>query len=138
MRKIPNGRHTKEFREEASRLVIEKGISTGEAANRLSLPKSTLEAWVRAAKTGKVGDVGSNRRLLTEVEVELARVKRELTVVKIERDSIKNHRASADSLSLTSPLCLNIVFPLSRAGRDFLSYHLRLPQVLEKLMCNLS
>jgi len=56
MEKIPNGRYTKEFREEAARLVIENGLSTGEAATRLSLPKSTLEAWVMATKAGKLGD----------------------------------------------------------------------------------
>ena len=75
MEKVPNGRYTKEFREEAARLVIENGLSTGEAATRLSLPKSTLETWVRAAKAGNLGDVGKNRRPLTEVEVELAKVK---------------------------------------------------------------
>ena len=42
MKKIPYGRYTKEFREEAARLVIEDGLSAGEAARRLSLPKSTL------------------------------------------------------------------------------------------------
>lgn len=93
MEKIPNGRYTKEFREEAARLVIENGLSTGEAAIRLSLPKSTLEAWVRAAKAGKLGDVGKNRRPLTEVEVELAKVKRELIIVKMERDILKKAAA---------------------------------------------
>jgi transposase len=58
--------------------VLEDSLSVGEAAKRLSLPKSTLEAWVRAAKTGKLGNIGKNRPLLTEVEVELAKVKREL------------------------------------------------------------
>ena len=65
MGKIPHGRYTKEFREEAARLVLEDGLSSGEAAERLSLPKSTLETWVRAAKAGKLGDVGRNRRPLT-------------------------------------------------------------------------
>jgi len=78
MEKIPYGRYTKEFREEAARLVLEDSLSVGEAAKRLSLPKSTLEAWVRAAKTGKLGNIGKNRPPLTEVEVELAKVKREL------------------------------------------------------------
>ncbi|PLX46794.1 MAG: hypothetical protein C0613_16000 [Desulfobulbaceae bacterium] len=54
MEKIPCGRYTKEFREEAARVVLEGGLSAGEAAQRLSLPKSTLETWVRAAKAGKI------------------------------------------------------------------------------------
>lgn len=89
MEKIPYGRYTKEFREAAARLVLEDGLSSGEAAKRLSLPKSTLETWVRAAKGGKLGDGGRNRRPLTEVEVELAKVKRELTLVRMERDILK-------------------------------------------------
>lgn len=89
MEKIPHDRYTKEFREEAARLVLEDGLSSGEAAKRLSLPKSTLETWVRAAKTGKLGDVGRNRRPLNEVEVELAKVKRELAMVRMERDILK-------------------------------------------------
>ena len=93
MGKIPHGRYTKEFREEAARLVLEDGLSSGEAAKRLSLPKSTLETWVRAAKAGKLGDVGRNRRPLTEVEVELAKVKRELTLVRMERDILKKAAA---------------------------------------------
>ena len=39
MEKIPQSRHTKEFREEATWLVIEEGVSAGEVATRLSLPK---------------------------------------------------------------------------------------------------
>jgi transposase len=93
MEKIPHGRYTKEFREEAARLVLEDGLSSGEAAKRLSLPKSTLETWVRAAKGGKLGDVGRNRRPLTEIEVELAKVKRELTMVRMERDILKKAAA---------------------------------------------
>ena len=93
MEKIPHGRYTKEFREEAARLVLEDGLSSGETAKRLSLPKSTLETWVRAAKAGKLGDVGRNRRPLTEVEVELAKVKRELTLVRMERDILKKAAA---------------------------------------------
>jgi len=54
MEKNPNGLYSKEFREEAAWLVIENGLSTGEAATRLSLPKCTLNAWVRSAKAGKL------------------------------------------------------------------------------------
>lgn len=93
MEKIPYGRYTKEFREEAARLVIEDGLSAGEAAMRLSLPKSTLENWVKAAKAGKLGSIGKNRRPLTEVEAELARVKRELAITRMERDILKKAAA---------------------------------------------
>ena len=45
------------------------------------------------AKGGKLGDIGRNRRPLTEVEVELAKVKRELTLVRMERDILKKAAA---------------------------------------------
>lgn len=86
MKKIPYGRYTKELREEAVRMVIENGLSAGEAASRLSLPKSTMENWIKAARAGKLGDIDKTRRPLTEVELELARVKRELAITKMERD----------------------------------------------------
>jgi len=93
MEKIPHGRYTKEFREEAARMVLEGGLSAGEAAQRLSLPKSTLETWVRAAKVGKLGNIGKNRRPLTEVEIELAKTKKELAMVRMERDILKKATA---------------------------------------------
>jgi transposase len=93
MEKIPQGRYTKEFREEAARLVLDEGLSSGEAAKRLSLPKSTLENWVRSARAGNLGNVGKNRRPLTEVELELARVKKELATVRMERDILKKAAA---------------------------------------------
>ena len=93
MERIPQGRYTREFREEAARLVLEDGQAAGEVSARLSLPKSTLENWVRAAKSGKLGEVGKNRKPLTEVEVELAKVKRELAVTRMERDILKKAAA---------------------------------------------
>lgn len=93
MEKIPHGRYTKEFREEAARLVLEDGLSAGQAAQRLSLPKSTLESWVRAAKAGKLGTIGKDRRPLTEVEIELANTKKELAMVRMERDILKKAAA---------------------------------------------
>ena len=93
MRRAPQGRYTREFRQEAVKLVLDEGLSWGEAARRLSLPTSTLANWVRAAKSGKLGDVGKNYRPLTEVEMELARVKKENVELKMERDILKKAAA---------------------------------------------
>ena len=73
--------------------MTEGGLSAGEASARLSLPKSTLENWVRAAKKGKLGEIGKSHRPLTELEMELAQVKRELAIVKVERDILKKAAA---------------------------------------------
>ena len=93
MKGIPQGRYTKEFREEAVKLVTEEDLSLPEAARRLSLPISTLANWVKAYKVGKLGDVGKTYRPLTEVEMELARTKKELAEVKMERDILKKAAA---------------------------------------------
>ncbi len=81
MKGIPHGRYTKEFREEAVKMVLEGGMTVPEAAGRLSLPPSTLGNWVKAHKAGKLGEIGKTHRPLTDIEMELARVKRELVEV---------------------------------------------------------
>ena len=93
MVKVPHGRYSKEFREGAVKMVVEEGLSAAEAARRLSLPKSTIENWVRAFRSGKLGEIGKQARPLTEIELELARVKRELVVTRMERDILKKAAA---------------------------------------------
>ena len=93
MRGIPQGRYTKEFREEAVKLVTEEKLSLPEAARRLSLPPSTLGNWVKAYKAGRLGEVGKTYRPLTEIEMDLARTKKELAEVKMERDILKKAAA---------------------------------------------
>ena len=93
MKGIPQGRYTREFREEAVKLVTEEKLSLPEAARRLSLAPSTLGYWVKAFRTGKLGDIGKSYRPLTEIEIELARAKKELVEVKMERDILKKAAA---------------------------------------------
>ncbi|MBF8265779.1 MAG: transposase IS3/IS911 family protein [Dehalococcoidia bacterium] len=93
MKGIPQGRYTKEFREEAVKLVTEEKLALPEAARRLSLAPSTLSYWVKAYKGGKLGDVGKTYRPLTEIEMELARIKKELAEVKMEREILKKAAA---------------------------------------------
>jgi len=93
MKGIPQGRYTKEFREEAVKLVTEEKLSVPVAAKRLSLPQSTLGNWLKASKVGKLAEIGKGQRPLTEIEMELARTKRELVEVKMERDILKKAAA---------------------------------------------
>jgi transposase len=93
MKGIPQGRYAREFREEAVKLVTEEKLSLPEAARRLSLAPSTLGYWVKAFRTGKLGDIGKSYRPLTEIEIELARAKKELVEVKMERDILKKAAA---------------------------------------------
>lgn len=93
MNNLPRGKYTREFREEAVKLVTEDKLSPAEVARRLNLPPQTLDNWLRKQKAGKLGEVGQNYRPLTEVEMELARIKRELVQVKMERDILKKAAA---------------------------------------------
>ena len=43
MERLPYGRYTKEFRQEAAKQVLEDGLSVHEAANRLSLALDNLK-----------------------------------------------------------------------------------------------
>jgi transposase-like protein len=90
MERVPNGRYTKEFRVEAVKMVTEGGLSILEVSKRLSLPRSTLERWRRVSRRGDLGAIGKGQRPLTEIESELARVKRELSLARMERDILKN------------------------------------------------
>ena len=69
--RIPHGKYTKEFREEAVKLITEGGLSIPEVWRRLSLGPSTIAYWVNAHKTGKLGDVDKTERPLTEAEREI-------------------------------------------------------------------
>lgn len=92
MRGSTNGRYSRDFRNKAVKMVVEGGMSVYESSRQLSLPKSTLENWVRAFKSGKLSNIGGQQRPLTEVEQELDRVKRELALANRSVTSKKNRR----------------------------------------------
>ena len=91
MQRIPYAMYTKEFREEAVKLVTEQGLSMIDVAHRLSIPKSTIHYWIRQEKKGK--SVGNSMKMHTDSETELARLKRELAQVKMERDFLRKAAA---------------------------------------------
>jgi len=93
LKRGPQGRYSKEFREEAVKLVTEDGLSVPEAGRRLSLPPSTIVSWVKRFKAGKLGEIGKTYRPLTEIEMELAKVKKENAELRMERDILKKAAA---------------------------------------------
>ena len=64
-----------------------------EAGRRLSLSPSTIVSWVKQFKSGRLGEIGKTYRPLTDVEMELARTRKELAEVKMERDILKKAAA---------------------------------------------
>src|SRR5260370_9264436 len=96
MNRIPKAVYTKEFREEAVKLAMTDGVGVSEAARRLSISMKTLANWVRAAKAGKLENVGQYKKPLTEVEAELGRVTRARAELQSERDLLKKVRRVRD------------------------------------------
>ena len=91
--RIPKGKFSREFREEAVRMVVEENLSIPEVGRRLQLPPSTIRNWVKAHKEGKLGQIGKGQREMTALEKELYETKRELARVKMERDILKKATA---------------------------------------------
>jgi len=93
MERIPRGIYTKELREEAVKLVTDGGLSIPEVGRRLSVAPSTIRYWIKANRAGKLKEVGKRQKSLTEIEMELLRVKRELAEARMERDILKKAAA---------------------------------------------
>lgn len=89
MQRLPKGVYSPGFRDQAVRLHLEDNLTLTEISNRLSLPKGTLKNWVAVARQGKLGEIGKCQKPLSDLELELARLKRELAEVKMERDLLK-------------------------------------------------
>lgn len=66
--------YSPELRAEAMRMVLEQGLTQGDTAQRLSVPKGTIANWVAAAKQG-CGPV-SGAKTAQELEGEIARLRK--------------------------------------------------------------
>ena len=84
---LPRTQYSQEFRKESVKFFKESGLTLVEAVKRLSLLKGVLKNWVYADRRRELA-VGKHQKSLTEVELELFRVKRELAEVKIKRGDL--------------------------------------------------
>ena len=85
-------RYTPEFRAEAVKLVTEQGLSQEAAANRLVIPKGTLANWIAASKASNRPSA-PGARSAAELEIENARLRKELAEARMERDILKKATA---------------------------------------------
>jgi transposase len=86
--------YTPEFRAEAVKLVLEQGLSLEAAAQRLTIPKGTLSNWVMAAKRGTTkGNAAPGSRSVAELEAEVAKLRKELTTERMEKEVLKKAAA---------------------------------------------
>lgn len=94
--------YTPELREEAVKLVLAQGLTLGDAAQRIAIPKGTLANWVSAAKRGSGPTAVPGSRTIPELEAEIAKLRKELTETRMERDIVKKAAAYFARESLPS------------------------------------
>jgi|ERR1700677_1705638 transposase-like protein len=79
--------HTREFKAETVKLVREGGRSVGQVSQQLDLSDSLIRIWLKQADVdeGK-GPVGA---LTTAEKAELSQLRREVKVLRMEREILK-------------------------------------------------
>ena len=92
---VPNRQYTAEFKVEAVRLA--ESVGGNQAAQRLGIPDSSLWNWIRLSRTGKLkaasGTAVPAKRPPSELEAEIARLRRELAGAKLDLEIVKKAAA---------------------------------------------
>jgi len=96
--KATKRKFTSEFQAEAVRMVLQEQLSVPEAARRLEMNDKTLANWVRAARNGKLPGTkagGTDRRSasVSELEMEVSKLRAENTRLKMEKEILKKATA---------------------------------------------
>jgi transposase len=92
MEKVPRSVYTKEFKEEAVKMVTEAGLSIPEVSRRVSVNESSIRYWIKRAKEGGLAN-GGEQRLVTAEQMEVAHLRREVAELKMEREILKKAAA---------------------------------------------
>ena len=85
--------HTREFKLEAVRLLDQSDRPASEIAVQLGVKRTLLYRWRDEVRTKSEAAFGGSGRRLTNQEDEIVRLRRELQVVKEERDILKKAAA---------------------------------------------
>jgi transposase len=82
----------REFKLEAVKLIMERGVSVAQASRDLAVHQTQLRKWVRDFSTAPEQAFPGNGRQNAE-QAEITRLKREVTKLKAERDILKKAAA---------------------------------------------
>jgi len=85
-------RFTREFKLEAVKLIKERGVSVAQASRDLGVQGTVLRTWVKALGDDPQHAFPGHGQLKPE-QAEIARLKREVTKLKAERDILKKAAA---------------------------------------------
>jgi len=83
---------TREFKLEAVRLIKERGVTVAQAARDLGVHATVLRSWVKAFADDPQHSFPGHGQMKPEQQ-EIARLKREVTKLKAERDILKKAAA---------------------------------------------
>ena len=98
-------KYTPEYRIEAARLVIDSDRTIAEVARELGIGEQLLGRWVRAERE-RTGATGEDEPLTVDERAELARLRREVSELKLDNEFLgkaaaffasKQHRKNGTS-----------------------------------------
>jgi transposase len=82
-------KYTIEFKQDAAKLVIEKGYTHKQAADNLGISLSAIGRWVRAEQ-GSIAPSSSKKSVLNLTDQgELTRLRKEVEQLRMEREILK-------------------------------------------------
>lgn len=82
-------KYTLEFKQDAARLVNEKGYTHQQAADHLGISLSAIGRWSRAERSPAVSSSGKKLILSLTDQAELTRLRRENEQLRMEREILK-------------------------------------------------
>ena len=85
-------RFTREFKLEAVKLIKERGVGVAQAASDLGVHQTQLRGWVKAFVDDSAQAFPGHGQMKPE-QAEIARLRREVTKLKAERDILKKAAA---------------------------------------------
>jgi transposase len=85
-------KYTKEFREDAVKLVTEQGYSSNEAGRRLGVSQSNISRWVREYRKDQE-DMANGGVTRKELEDKIRRLEKENRRLEMEREILKKAAA---------------------------------------------
>jgi transposase len=83
--------YSDEFKQEAVRLVREQGLTAAQVGRDLGVDKSVIRAWLQKADAGELGQEAPPDA--AALHAEIRRLRKELSVVKEEREILKKAAA---------------------------------------------
>jgi transposase len=85
-------KYTKEFKQDAVKLVLEQGYSANEVGRRLGVNQSNVSRWVREFRRDQQ-DAAEGEIPRRELEAEVRRLKKENQRLQMEREILKKAAA---------------------------------------------